>query len=66
MTTSPTSGFTSKPFLKRLGAETFFEADDGEPAIEIYRQEKPDLVLLDINMPNMDGLAALSKIVEID
>ncbi len=55
-----------KAILKRLGVETFFEADDGAPAIEIYRREKPDLVLLDINMPNMDGLAALPKIVEID
>ncbi len=44
-----------KALLKRLGVETFYEASDGEPAIALYEQEKPDLVLLDVNIPAWTG-----------
>lgn len=38
------------------------EADGGIRAIELYRNERPDAVLLDITMPDMDGLSALRQI----
>jgi len=40
-----------------------FEASDGEAALEIIRKEHPNLVLLDISMPKMDGIT-LSKKME--
>jgi len=40
---------------------TVFNAFDGEEAIKILKEEKPDLVLLDIVMPKMDGLAVLKE-----
>ena len=42
------------------------EATDGEEAVRMYKETRPDLVTLDIVMPNMDGVAALHEIREID
>jgi DNA-binding response OmpR family regulator len=39
-------------------------ASDGREAIKVVQEEKPDLVVLDINMPVMDGLDTLSKMLE--
>src|SRR6266540_4311681 len=52
--------------LKQLGAITLFEAANGEEALEVYQRENPDLVLLDISMPLLDGLETLKKLKEID
>ncbi len=41
-------------------------AKDGREALRIYQREKPDLLLSDINMPNMDGFELLNKIREKD
>lgn len=41
------------------------EAGDGEAAINLFTTLRPDLVLLDINMPKMDGLQALEKMRDI-
>jgi two-component system KDP operon response regulator KdpE len=43
---------------------TTFEADSGEKALETLRLEKPDLVLLDLNMPGLGGLATCREIRE--
>jgi len=42
------------------------EAANGREAIDVYQREKPDAVLLDITMPEMDGLSALKEIKKID
>jgi len=42
------------------------EASDGQEAIAQYRKLRPDLVLLDITMPNLDGTEALKAILEED
>ena len=42
------------------------EAKDGEEAVSLYRQEKPDLVTLDIVMPKLDGVSALQQMIRDD
>ena len=42
------------------------EADTGARALEAYEKHRPDAVLLDITMPDMDGLTALGEIMKID
>jgi two-component system chemotaxis response regulator CheY len=42
------------------------EAANGLEAVNIYKQSKPDGVLLDITMPDMDGLQALKELLKID
>ena len=43
---------------------TVIEAEDGRKALELYNSMKPDMAILDIMMPQMDGLSVLSKIRE--
>lgn len=51
--------------LQENGYETV-EAENGLDAISKYKESKPDAVLLDITMPEMDGLTALKEIRKID
>ncbi|MCF6246829.1 MAG: response regulator [Desulfobacula sp.] len=43
---------------------TVFEAENGRKGIEVFEQKKPDLVLLDLRMPEMDGLQVLEVLKE--
>jgi two-component system chemotaxis response regulator CheY len=45
---------------------TVFEAENGRMAVDVYKAEQPDAVLMDITMPEMDGLEALSEIRKVD
>jgi len=44
----------------------FFEAENGEVAIEVFKREMPRVVFLDLTMPVMDGYDALVEIMKID
>ena len=55
-----------KDILTKNGYEIAAEAENGAVAVERYPEAKPDLVLMDITMPDMDGIQALKKIREID
>lgn len=55
-----------KDILESNGYEVVAEAQDGREAIEKYQTEKPDLVTMDITMPEMDGVSALKEIKKID
>ena len=55
-----------KDILTKNGYEIAAEAENGAIAVETYPEAKPDLVLMDITMPDMDGIQALKKIKEID
>jgi two-component system chemotaxis response regulator CheY len=46
--------------------EVVGEAANGNEAVELYAQHKPDLVTMDITMPDMDGITAVKKILAID
>ena len=50
-------------FLERIGYEVV-SARDGAEAWKLYEQEEPDLLLSDVNMPNMDGFQLLTRIRE--
>jgi AmiR/NasT family two-component response regulator len=50
--------------LQKLGYEVVAEATDGIQAVEQALEKKPDLILIDINMPYLDGIEALKKINE--
>ncbi|MBU3014048.1 response regulator [Poseidonibacter lekithochrous] len=52
-------------YLKMLFSEVF-EAEDGEKAYEIYKSKKPDILIIDINIPKLNGLELLEKIREND
>ncbi|HRE82114.1 MAG TPA: response regulator [Opitutaceae bacterium] len=51
---------------RTLGSPTVVEASNGQEALEVYKREKPDLVLLDVNMPILDGIGTLRELKKID
>ena len=55
-----------KDILTKNGYNIAGEAENGAKAVEKYAELKPDLVLMDITMPEMDGIQALKKIKEAD
>ncbi len=55
-----------KDILSKNGYTVVGEAENGAKAVDKYAELKPDLVLMDITMPEMDGIQALKKIKEYD
>ena len=56
-----------RTMLKDIVSKYFseiYECSDGEEACELYKQNKPDWTLMDIEMPVMDGIAATKKITQ--
>ena len=51
--------------LRRKG-HCVFTADHGQKGIDVFRRERPHVTILDFEMPDMDGLAVLKQIREID
>ena len=55
-----------KNILNDNGFEVIGEAEDGSQAVKMYQELKPDLITMDITMPDMDGIEAVKKILSID
>ena len=55
-----------KDILTKNGYNIAGEAENGMVAVDKYKETSPDLVLMDITMPEMDGIQALKKIKESD
>ena len=55
-----------RDILTKNGFEVVGEAADGAQAIEKFKETRPDLVTMDITMPEMDGITALKEIKIID
>ena len=55
-----------RDILLRAGFEVAAEASNGRQAVEAYRQARPDLVIMDITMPELDGVAAVREIAGAD
>lgn len=53
-----------KEMLEEEGYTVVGEAGDGEEAVELARKHRPDLVILDVKMPKLDGISAAEKIAE--
>ncbi len=55
-----------KDIFVRAGHEVIAEAENGEIALDLYRELKPDLVTMDIVMPKKSGIEALQEIMASD
>jgi len=55
-----------RDILSKNGYEVCGEANDGAQAIEKFKELRPDLVTMDITMPEMDGIVALKEIKKIE
>ncbi|PIR62732.1 MAG: two-component system response regulator [Candidatus Pacebacteria bacterium CG10_big_fil_rev_8_21_14_0_10_42_12] len=51
--------------LTEAGFSDFLEAENGNQALELIEKESPDLVLLDMIMPELEGIGVLSKLKEL-
>lgn len=55
-----------KNILAKNGYEIVGEAENGQVALDLYKQHKPDLVTMDITMPEMDGIEGVKAIRGVD
>ena len=55
-----------RTILERNGFEVIGEAVNGSDAIEKFKVLKPEIVTMDITMPTVDGIGALSEIIKLD
>jgi two-component system chemotaxis response regulator CheY len=55
-----------KDILEKNGFDVIGEASNGLKAVELYKAEKPDVVTMDITMPDMDGIEAVKAIKAFD
>ena len=55
-----------KDILEKNGYDVVAEANNGIKAVEMYKKERPDIVTMDITMPDMDGIEAVKAIKEFD
>ena len=55
-----------KDILEKNGYEIVGEAPNGAVAVEVYQKEKPDVVTMDITMPDVDGIEAVKRIKATD
>jgi two-component system, chemotaxis family, chemotaxis protein CheY len=55
-----------RDILSKNGYDVCGEANDGQQAIEKFKELKPDLITMDITMPEMDGIQALKEIKKIE
>lgn len=52
--------------FEEYGYEIVAEATNGKEALQLYKQHKPDVVTLDITMPEMDGISTLKELKKLD
>jgi len=52
--------------LQQLGVEEIYESRTGNQVLTLYKEKRPDIVLLDINMPGLTGVEVLPNLMEID
>ncbi|MDN5325515.1 MAG: two-component system, chemotaxis family, chemotaxis protein CheY [Moorella sp. (in: firmicutes)] len=55
-----------KDILVKNGYEIAGEAENGQKAVAMYQELRPDVVTMDITMPEMDGIAAVKAIKQVD
>jgi two-component system chemotaxis response regulator CheY len=58
--------FTLRAILEKHGFQVAGEAVNGLSAVELYRELRPDLVMLDVVMPKMNGIETLRALKELD
>ena len=55
-----------KKYLKKYNLEVVGTAENGKVALELFEKTNPDIVTLDITMPEIDGLTVLEEMIKID
>ena len=60
----PIARRTIREALQRAGVEVIAEAENGRKAIELALRHRPDVILMDVVMPELDGIAATREILK--